>query len=463
MKSELEGHAVILVVEEEAARLQELSELLDQMGYLLQSFHDTWITDTPHLVLVNPQTTLTEDQQARLLHFHEVARLPFCFLEVPPDNPFWHQWSTFTIYNPYLKPFASATLKVLAREKDRMNMLLKEQEPIPQKEIKGHPKFKEIVGKSQTLQEVLTKVNQVAPTDATVFITGETGTGKELVAQAIHNHSPRRDQPLVKLNCAALPLQLLESELFGHEKGSFTGATQRRIGKFETAHRGTVFLDEVGELPIELQAKLLRVLQEKEFERLGSNKVQKVDIRILAATNRDLEEAVAQGTFRADLYYRLNVFPLEVPPLRERKEDILPLALHFLHRYARNSAKRITGLSNASLKELQSYDWPGNVRELSHVIERAVILHQGGVLQIVLNDLKVAPVVNDGEHKSPFEFKTLLESETELIFNTLKLCKGKVRGKQGAAARLGINPNTLDSKMKKLGITKEFFVDKSEG
>jgi|GEM_PF-45977 len=333
-----------------------------------------------------------------------------------------------------------------------LNTDLTQEKAYLQEEIKGAANFEEIVGSSPQLQKVFEKINQVAYTDSTVLITGETGTGKELIARAVHNRSPRNKKLLIKINCATLPAELLESELFGHEKGAFTGSVGRRIGKFEMAHKGTIFLDEIGELPLDLQSKLLRVLQEKEFERLGSNQVIKTDARIIAATNRNLEKSVAQGDFRADLFYRLNVFPIEVPPLRERKEDIPALAIHFLQRFAKKVGKPMAGISSSSLKELMGYTWPGNVRELEHVIERSVLIGKGGTLKVELDKKSTPPTEDD--RKGLFQVKTLQDAERELIINTLQFCGGRVRGKGGAAELLDINPATLDSRMKKLGIQK---------
>ena len=345
--------------------------------------------------------------------------------------------------------------KMLAyAEIEKLNELLKQEKDYLEEEIKVNYNFEEIVGTSKELQAVFQKVSQVAYADTTVMIFGESGTGKELIARAIHNLSPRNNKPLVKLNCATLPPQLLESELFGHERGAFTGADKQRLGKFELSHKGTIFLDEIGEMPVELQAKLLRVLQEREFERLGGNTVIKTDVRIIAATNRNLEKAIADGKFRADLFFRLNVFPLTLPPLRERKEDITSLALHFLQKSSRKLGKKITGISSASLKELMAYSWPGNVRELEHIIERAVIVNKGNTLNLTLDKMKVTSR-EWTEKKGPFQFRTLREAERELILNTLRFCGGRVRGSGGAAEILDINPATLDSRMKKLGIEKQ--------
>jgi formate hydrogenlyase transcriptional activator len=308
--------------------------------------------------------------------------------------------------------------------------------------------FKGMVAVSGALREALKKVETVAPTGSTVLICGETGTGKERIARALHELSPRRERTFVKLNCAAIPTGLLESELFGHEKGAFTGAICQKVGRFELAHKGTIFLDEVGDIPLELQPKLLRVLQEQEFERLGSTKTIKVDVRLVAATNRDLSRMVAEGRFRNDLYYRLNVFPIVLPPLRERPDGIPSLVRHFTQQFARRMGKRIETIPTASMDALVCYPWPGNVRELQNVIERAVILSPGPTLQVPLADLK--PV---GQHAA-VPAVTLADAEREHIFGALRETEWVVSGSKGAAARLGMKRATLQKKMKKLGISR---------
>ncbi|SHK07548.1 sigma-54-dependent Fis family transcriptional regulator [Hymenobacter psychrotolerans] len=310
----------------------------------------------------------------------------------------------------------------------------------------------DFVGGSNAMQQVYTRLAQVAPTDTTVLITGETGTGKELVARALHNLSPRHERALVKLNCAALPAQLIESELFGHEKGAFTGAHDRRIGKFELADGGTIFLDEVGELPLDLQAKLLRVLQEKEFERIGGRRVIQTDVRVIAATNRVLEDEVAAGHFRADLYYRLNVFPIRLPALRERPEDIEPLMRHFLERFTKQMAKPVRGLRERDLKALRQYGWPGNVRELEHVLEQAVIVSQGPFLEFA--GFSAAALAAPAAPEAGGPLKTLKEQERDHILAALHRTGGRVSGPNGAAMLLDINPKTLEARMKKLGIRR---------
>ena len=308
--------------------------------------------------------------------------------------------------------------------------------------------FKGIVGSSAALMEVLDLVRTVAPTDSTVLIEGETGTGKELIAGAIHAHSKRQDRPFVKLNCAAIPLGLLESELFGHERGAITGALVRKIGRFEVADRGTLFLDEIGDIPLELQAKLLRVVQDGEFERLGSNQTQRVNVRVVAATNGDLLKLVSEKRFRGDLYYRLNVFPIPVPPLRDRAEDIPLLVKHFVNKYAERMQKRIDEIPAEAMNALRGHYWPGNIRELQNFIERSVILTSGKILCPRLEGLRQA-----AEHGSP-EAITLEEAERDHIRKTLKQTNGVVAGPHGAAARLGMRRSTLYFHMQKLGISR---------
>ena len=313
-------------------------------------------------------------------------------------------------------------------------------------EIRTEHNFEEIVGESSVLKALLSQLQTVAPTDSTVLITGETGTGKELIARALHNLSARHDRTFVKINCAAIPTGLLESELFGHEKGAFTGAIAQKPGRFELADKGTLFLDEVADIPLELQPKLLRVLQEQEFERLGSTRTRHVDVRLVAATNRDLARMVEGGTFRSDLFYRLNVFPLAVPPLRERREDIATLVRYFAQRYARRMNRHIESVSAETIAALERYHWPGNVRELENLIERAVILSPSPVLHIPLSELKAN---RDGP---PAGLATLAEAERDHILRALEESKWVLGGPKGAAALLGMKRTTLQSRMQKLGI-----------
>jgi formate hydrogenlyase transcriptional activator len=345
-------------------------------------------------------------------------------------------------------------------------------------EIRSELNFDQIVGNSPALRRVLELVETVAPSDSTVLLLGETGTGKELVARAIHDHSRRKDRTFVKLNCAAIPTGLVESELFGHEKGAFTGAISQKVGRLELADQGTLFLDEVGDVPMEIQPKLLRALQEREFERLGSTRTKKVNVRLVAATNRNLEQMIADREFRSDLYYRLNVFPIRIPPLRERREDIPLLVSYFVQKYARQMHKQIETIPAAAMKKLTEWDWPGNIRELQNFIERTVILTRGRALEAPLEELRrvrrdeptqtpalqgqdeIARIVE--ETINVFISKKSLADEyagkqREEIVRALTDCRGRVGGSEGAAARLGLNRTTLLSRMKKFGLDPKQF------
>lgn len=310
--------------------------------------------------------------------------------------------------------------------------------------------FRDIIGNNGRLKAVLDNVRIVAPADSSVLILGETGTGKELIARAIHDLSSRKNYPFVKVNCAAIPSGLLESELFGHEKGAFTGAIAQKIGRFELANKGTLFLDEVGDIPPELQPKLLRVLQEQEFERLGSTRTQRVDVRVVAATNADLATLVAEKKFRSDLYYRLNVFPIALPPLRERRDDIERLIRHFARKYAQRMGKRITGVPKTTMQALTRYSWPGNVRELQNLMERAVLLSMGRSLRVPLGD--IPPACDDSS--APSDSNVLEQAERELILRALRESNWVVGGTRGAAARLRLNRTGLAYKIKKFGISR---------
>jgi formate hydrogenlyase transcriptional activator len=346
------------------------------------------------------------------------------------------------------KKRADEEIKALQEQLYRENIALRE-------EIDRTSMFEEIVGSSEPLRKVLNSISKVAASDSTVIITGETGTGKELIARAIHKRSRRAARALVSVNCAAIPQTLIGSELFGHEKGAFTGALQRRLGRFEIANGGTIFLDEVGDLPAETQVALLRILQEHEFERVGGTQRVKVDVRVLSATNRDLKAAVESGTFRRDLYYRLNVFPIEVPPLRDRAEDLPVLVEYFIQRYASKEGKRIRNIDKKTLTMFQQYEWPGNIRELQNVVERAVILCEDDTFRVedtwlsteslpASADFVALPLAIDGH-------------EREMIEEALKAARGRIAGPAGAAARLGIPRSTLESKIRTLGIDKHRF------
>jgi len=349
------------------------------------------------------------------------------------------------------RKLAEESLKSALEEVQQLKDRLHEENIYLQEEIRVASDFGEIIGHSETLRKVLRQAEQVAPLDTTVLILGETGTGKELLAHAVHSHSVRKAHPLVKVNCAALPAPLIETELFGHAKGAFTGADTRRLGRFALADGGTLFLDEVGELPLDLQTKLLRVLEEGEFEMVGSSHTVKVDVRLIAATNRNLAEAVTKGTFRSDLYYRLSIFPIVMPPLRERREDIRALATHFVKQLTAKLGKQIESIPQSAINVLQNYDWPGNVRELRNVIERAVIITQGSKLQLTdtfepLTDESLSADQDDGE--------TLEQSEYRLILRTLKKVHWRVEGPGGAAELLDVHASTLRSRMRKLGIAR---------
>jgi PAS domain S-box-containing protein len=320
-----------------------------------------------------------------------------------------------------------------------------------QAEIKGDHNFDEIIGNSAAIKSTLHKVEQVATTDATVLLLGETGTGKELLARAVHSRSKRKGRPLIKVDCASLPPGLIESELFGHLKGAFTGAHESRPGRFELADKGTVFLDEIGELPVELQAKLLQVIQEGEFQRLGAKRVQHIDVRIIAATNRDLQREIQAGRFRSDLYYRLSTFPIEIPPLRDRREDISLLATYFVSNRSKALGKNIASIPHATMDALMAYDWPGNVRELQNVCARAIILSPGSELVLPEGLLPAGAPRSDARGSTTKDLKSI---ERQHVLDVLEECGWKIKGEGNAASRLGLKPSTLRARMKRLGIER---------
>jgi formate hydrogenlyase transcriptional activator len=351
-------------------------------------------------------------------------------MEISANTTMWSEWQR-------QQPQQSVSNKLAEGKSD------------PENEIQTQCRFEEIIGQSSALMRTLEQVEIVAPTDSTVLIFGETGTGKELVARAIHNLSPRRSNPFIKLNCAAIPTGLLESELFGHEKGAFTGAIAQRIGRFELANRGTIFLDEIGDIPLELQPKLLRVLQEREFERLGNARTLHSDARLIAATNADLAEKVNEKSFRSDLYYRLNVFPIIIPPLRERREDIPVLVHHFVQKYGRHMKKRIDTIPATAMNAMSQYHWPGNVRELENFIERSVILSRETELQPPLSELSPSSVASSAK-----TFLTRKEAERQHVLRALEEARWVIGGRAGAAARLGMKRSTLNSLLKRLAINR---------
>jgi len=366
-------------------------------------------------------------------------------------RPVWVQWwSRPEPGGRYTRTmFLDITERILMEQEQAK---LKAQNLYLQEEIKSVHNFEEIVGRSPALLAVLAKVDRVARTDATVLITGESGTGKELVARAIHSRSRRSEKPLIKVNCAALPTGLVESELFGHEKGAFSGALARRLGRFELANGGTIFLDEVGEMPPDAQVKLLRVIQEHEFERIGGNETIRTDVRVIAATNRDLQRAVQEGAFREDLYYRLNVFPVELPPLRERPADIPLLVRFFVDKYAVRVDRHIESVAPETLERLVAYRWPGNVRELQNLVERALILATDSELRIEPEIIGgAAPRPRSGEAAPTKDLQTL---QREHILAALQRSGWVIEGERGAARELGLHPNTLRSRIKKLGLKR---------
>ena len=460
-------------IKAEETELRRMTDAIASYVYVLRPdgtalYANQAVLDYTGLTLEDVQR---EDQRARVFHPEDLERLreerheglargkPFELEQRALGKDGNYRWFLVR-YNPLrddqghiIRWYATGTdIEDRKRAEESMrdeNLALREQ-------IDQAFMFEEIVGSSPALQTVLSSIVKVAPTDSTVLITGETGTGKELIARAIHKHSQRWGQAFISVNCAAIPSSLIASELFGHEKGAFTGAVQRRQGRFEMAHSGTIFLDEVGELPAETQIALLRVLQERQFERVGGNRIIPTDVRVIAATNRDLTAAIAAGTFRADLFYRLNVFPIEVPPLRKRKEDIPMLVEYFVKRYAEKAGKQIRKIDNSTLERCQSYPWPGNIRELQNIVERSVILCGGDTFWIEKAWLaSVQPPRQELAGPLP---DTLQNQEKEMIEAALAESKGKVAGPEGAAARLGIPRSTLDSKIKQLGIKKHRFI-----
>jgi len=396
-----------------------------------------------------------EAENALGVEYRSLCRLPLCaprgcfgVLSIAGSQPYSYseQDTRFLLLAADQIALGLANL-LLRAEVQKLKSEFGEQEVYVEDEAPREPSFEGVIGRSPALQRVLRDVDVVAPTDSGVLIQGETGTGKELIARAIHNRSDRRDRPFIKVNCAAIPSGLLESELFGHEKGAFTGAIMRKPGRFELADKGTLFLDEVGDIPLDLQAKLLRVLQEHEFERLGSTRTQQVDVRVIAATHRDLKQMVEEGTFRSDLYYRLYVFPLLVPPLRERREDIPLIVGHFVDKYAQRMNRRIETIPARTMEVLASYRWPGNVRELQNFIERAVILSPGTSLRAPLEELK-----QDTTQASTTILTTLEEMEREHVLRALRESNWVTGGPNGAAVRLGMKRTTLAYRIRKLGI-----------
>ncbi|KAF2326535.1 sigma-54-dependent transcriptional regulator [Flavobacterium ginsenosidimutans] len=448
----------ILIVEDEFIVANDLKIMLQKAGYQVVGIASSVVQARKLIDDKSPDWILLDIMLKGTLTGIDLAwelremNLPFLYISANTNQSTLEAVKATHPYGFMVKPF---------REKDLIVMLDiaryrydQEKGTLVENPIQAEtPEIEEIVGQSPLLQEVIEKIKIVAPAETSVLILGESGTGKERVAHSIHALSSNKSNPIVIVNCAALPQSLIESELFGHEKGAFTGANALRIGKFEQANNGTIFLDEIGELPLDSQVKLLRVLQEKEIQRLGSNKTIKINVRIVAATNRSLEKEVAEGRFRLDLYYRLNVFPIQLPTLKERKEDIEALAYHFLKKYATSSKRNIASISQTALEQLKNYDWPGNIRELEHLIERNVLLAK--TTEIEKFDLP-SNTISDPLEINTGKIKSMEEMEKDHIMNALQLCDGKVSGPGGAAELLKMQPQTLYSKMKKLGIKQGY-------
>ena len=461
-----EKNPLVFVVDDDASVRDSLEDLIGSAGLDAQTFasaQEFLSSPRPHvpscLVLDVKLPGLSGlDLQQELAKTG--AQIPIIFITGHGDIPMSVRAMKAGAIEFLTKPFRDDDLLNAieqainrSRQIEQLRNKPAEEKKSSEDALRSEISFSEIVGQSAVLRSVLQEVETVAPTDSTAIIYGETGTGKELIARAIHNLSLRRSNAFVKLNCAAIPTGLLESELFGHEKGAFTGAIAQRIGRFELANRGTVFLDEIGDIPLELQPKLLRVLQEREFERLGSTRTLHTDARLIAATNANLVERVREKRFRSDLYYRLNVFPLTIPPLRERREDIPLLARHFVEKYARRMNKRIETIPAEAMNAMSEYHWPGNVRELENFVERSVILSDDSMLQPPLAELVQQRVSSSSKISEEVPTK-LREVEREHILRTLKDTKWIIGGPSGAAARLGMKRTTLGSLVKRLGITR---------
>ena len=455
----------ILIVEDQFIEANNLQMILEKEGYKVCTIArsvpialEIIESEKPDLVLLDIflQGNLTGIDLARKLREKDIG---FVYLSANSNKKTLDEAKITRPYGFLVKPFREKDILVtldiawylhehyLASKQTREDILKRPPNH------SGIPEFRNIIGNSRSLKTLLDSVLMVAPSETSVLLLGESGTGKEKIAECIHVLSPRKNRSFIKVNCAALPPTLIESELFGHERGAFTGAIEKRIGKFEQANGGTIFLDEIGEMPPEMQVKLLRVLQEKEIERVGGKNTLKIEVRVIAATNRNLEKEIAEGRFRMDLYYRLNVFPIVLPPLRDRKEDIPVLALHFMHLYNKKIGKQIKDISSEVLEKLMLYDWPGNIRELENLMERSILLTSGPVIaDVTLPDSqkKTTVLFNDTQ-----AVKTVEENESDNIIAALKKCNGKIFGKGGAAELLNMNASTLNSRIKRLGIKKE--------
>jgi two-component system response regulator HydG len=448
----------ILIVEDEFIVANDLKIMLKKAGYEITGIGSSVVQARKLIAEKRPDWVLLDIMLKGDLTGIDLAwelremQLPFLYISANTNQSTLEAVKETHPYGFMVKPFRERDLVVMLdiakyRFDEEKGSYADVSVPVTEEEIEG------IIGSSDLIKEVIEKIKIVAPTETSVLILGESGTGKERVAHAIHDLSHHKSNSLVVVNCAALPQSLVESELFGHEKGAFTGASTLRVGKFEQADNGTIFLDEIGELPLDSQVKLLRVLQEKEIQRLGGNSTKKINVRVIAATNRSLEKEVAEGRFRLDLYYRLNVFPIELPPLKERKGDIAALADFFLKKYAASARKNVTGMSPLALQQLLDYDWPGNIRELEHLVERNVLLAKTN--EIEKFDLPSSTDANPLQASSG-KMKSMEEMEKEHIMNALQACNGKISGIGGAAALLQMQPQSLYSKMKKLGIKQGY-------
>lgn len=457
----------ILIVEDQFIEANNLQMILEKAGYRVCSIArsvpvalEIIEKEKPDLVLLDIflQGNLTGIDLARKLREMNIG---FVYLSANSNKKTLDEAKVTRPYGFLVKPFREKDILVMLdiawylHEQFLASQSIKQEVLNRKSDLSKVPEFRSIIGESPAVKTLLDTIMIVAGSETSVLLLGESGTGKEKVAECIHALSNKKYQPFIKVNCAALPVTLIESELFGHERGAFTGAFEKRMGKFEQADGGTIFLDEIGEMPLEIQVKLLRVLQEKEIERIGGSNTLKINVRVIAATNRNLEKEVAEGRFRMDLYYRLNVFPITVPPLRERKSDIPLLTQHFIHQYSFKTAKNVTGVSEEVLNKLMQYDWPGNIRELENLIERSVLLALGAqVNELVLPEGQTKATEASGLNQP---IKSIDENERDHIIAALKKCNGKISGEGGAADLLSIHVSTLNSKIKKHGIRKEHY------
>ncbi|WP_203258460.1 sigma-54-dependent transcriptional regulator [Hyunsoonleella ulvae] len=455
----------VLIVEDEFIIAQDLRGIVSGLGYAVMGMAKSAKeaiakieNERPDLVLLDINLIGDVKGTDLAITLKEQYGLNFIYITSFSDSETLHEMMQTDPLGYILKPFDDRDIRValelgFSKMDAEVSVVKKpKQDASSSSEIYTDLDATHIIGESNVITNTLKQVQKVAFTDVTVLIHGETGTGKELIMEAIHKSSPRKNKPLIKVNCAALPADLIESVLFGHEKGSFTGATEKKIGKFEQANGGTLFLDEIGELPLSSQSKLLRCIQEKEIETVGGIMSKKIDVRIIAATNRTLEEEVTKGNFRADLFFRLSIFPIAVPPLRERGKDIELLANYFMDRFSKKINRPRPELGKDNLKHIMNYNWPGNVRELQHFVERGILLAEDNIL---FNSLTTKGTTHSDNSEKSFELKSLQDVERDQIIQTLKFCKGKIRGAGGAAEILKLHPSTLDFRIKKLDIKKD--------